>query len=228
MALPHSCRTFAMLASCSAKTERTLQAFRRPVIIVARTLVPPQPAWSQKQAGRLGGSRPAQCRRYCARSGTDLYVAHLVTVTLDPHPAGCPMAAWCQLGIRRRRRIGCRWRIGCRGRIHGRWRCIVGVRWRRIVCGRWWIIAGRGRRIVTRRRRAVGNGAADNGSGKDAAKNSGADQTTETPGLCRSWSDHRRKADARGRCGRDERFAQFVLLMDRSGADPDMDKRKSP
>ncbi len=189
-----------------------------------------------KQAGRLGGSRPAQCRRYCARSGTDLYVAHLVTVTLDPHPAVCPMAAWCQLGIRRRRRIGCRWRIGCRGRIRGRWRCIVGVRWRRIVGGRrrrivragWWIIAGRRRWIVTRRRRAVGNGAADNGSGKDAAKNSGADQTTETPGLCRGGSDHRRKADARGRCGRDERFAQFVLLMDRSGADPDMNKRKSP
>jgi hypothetical protein len=210
-------------------------SFPRPVIIVARTFVPLQPAWSQKQAGRLGGSRPAECRRYCARSGTDLYVAHLVTVTLDPHTAVCPMAAWRQLGVRRRRRIGCRWRIGRRGRIRGRWWCTVGVRWRRIVGGRWrvvvgwwWVIAGRRRRIVTRRRRAVGNGAADNGSGKDAAKNSGADQTTETPGLCRGGSDHRRKADARGRCGRDERFAQFVLRMDRAGADPDMDKRKSP
>jgi hypothetical protein len=37
-----------MLASCSAKTERTLEAFRRPVIIVARTFVPLQPARSQK------------------------------------------------------------------------------------------------------------------------------------------------------------------------------------
>jgi hypothetical protein len=191
---------------------------------------------TKKQAGRLGGSRPAECRRYCARSGTDLYVAHLVAVTLDPHPAVCPMAAWRQLGIRRWRRIGCRWRIGCRRRIRGRWWCIVGARRRlivggrrrRIVGARRWIVAGRGRRIVTRRRRAVGNGAADNGSGKDAAKNSGADQTTETPGLCRSGGDHRRKADARSRRGRDERFAQFVLLMDRSGADPDMNKRKSP
>jgi hypothetical protein len=47
-----------MLASGSAKTERTLEAFRRLVIIVARTFVPLQPAWSQKQGGRLGGSRP--------------------------------------------------------------------------------------------------------------------------------------------------------------------------
>jgi hypothetical protein len=47
-----------MLVSCSAKTERTLEAFRRPVIIVARTFVPPQPAWSEnKPAGLVEAGR---------------------------------------------------------------------------------------------------------------------------------------------------------------------------
>src|SRR4029079_14721009 len=56
-AAARACRACAMLVSWSAKTERTLEAFRRPVIIVARTFVPPQPAWPENKTAGLGEGR---------------------------------------------------------------------------------------------------------------------------------------------------------------------------
>jgi hypothetical protein len=47
-------RTFAILASRLAGTERTPEVSRPLFDIVARTVAPVQPGWLQKQTGRLG------------------------------------------------------------------------------------------------------------------------------------------------------------------------------
>src|SRR5580692_2122551 len=132
---------------------------------------------AKKQTGRLlpAGRKNSALLRGQDHAGllTDLNGPHPVADTFDPNPALRPIAAGRELRI-----TGTGRRAVCsRRRAIGSRRRPIGFRRRRIISGR--------RRVIARRR-VVGDGAADDGAGGNAAEDAEADAAAPAAGVGRS------------------------------------------